>query len=128
MSGYPKRRQLTVFSEPLPGGPMLWMGPFLILAAAALMLYFKWDELPDRVAVHWGFSGPDRWAPKSWRSVFVILLIGAWGQLLLLTSALAIARSARSSARASGRPGIHRRLHLKLLCAIGYVTALIIAN
>jgi hypothetical protein len=54
VSNYPERRQLTVHSEPLPGGPLLWIGPFFILAAAATMLYVNWGELPDRVVVHWG--------------------------------------------------------------------------
>ena len=40
---------------------------FSILALVLAFLYpfLKWDQIPDTIITHWGFSGqPDGWGPK----------------------------------------------------------------
>jgi uncharacterized membrane protein len=55
----------------VPGGVLTLVGPFLILAAAALLLYSRWDLIPDRFPTRWNLDGsPQRWATKSMRSVY----------------------------------------------------------
>ena len=48
-----------------------------ILAAALLFrLLSVWDQLPERVAVHFGISlRPDGWAKKSTMAVLILLLV-----------------------------------------------------
>lgn len=61
-----------------PGGAIAVIGPFLILAAAALFLHTNWDLIPDRIPTHWNMFGePDRWRTKSVRSVFGTFPFGA---------------------------------------------------
>ena len=31
--------------------------PFVIVQLGAIVLGFKWNDIPDRWAVHWGISG-----------------------------------------------------------------------
>jgi uncharacterized membrane protein len=57
-----------------------WMRilPFVILLLGAIVLGFKWNDIPDRWAVHWGINGqPDRWAAKSPFGVFLPVAAGA---------------------------------------------------
>jgi uncharacterized membrane protein len=61
----------------LPGGWSAQAGPFLILAVVFLWLALRWDSIPSRIPIHWGFSGrPDGWADRSIPSVFACPAIG----------------------------------------------------
>jgi len=51
-----------------------------VLVVVALVMY---PQLPDVVVSHWGFDGPDGWAPKR---VFVPVLVGAAVVIQLLVS------------------------------------------
>jgi uncharacterized membrane protein len=52
-------------------------GPFIILAAAAVCLWWRWDAIPERFPIHWDWQGrADGWAMKSWGSVFWSVIIG----------------------------------------------------
>lgn len=88
--------------------------PLLVLAAAAIYLALRYDEIPDPLAVHWGASGKaDRWAPKSFRSVFATPCIGASVLVLLYGLGLMMA---------AGR-GAARTLHQLLLWTLGSLLA-----
>lgn len=71
--------------EPMPLlNWILLVGPFLVIAAAALLLYFNYQSIPDRFAVHWGISGaPDRWVVKNGRSVANPLVMGSTVMVLM---------------------------------------------
>jgi uncharacterized membrane protein len=61
----------------MPGGWLAQIGPFLILGAACLSLWMRWDSIPARIPIHWGIGGrPDGWAAKSWAAVFGSAVIG----------------------------------------------------
>jgi uncharacterized membrane protein len=82
---------LFASSEGLPGGVFGALGPFALLGAIALFLHANWNRIPDRFPIHWGLSGaPDRWAERTWPSVYGSLLMGAVliGVLLLLGQVL----------------------------------------
>lgn len=79
----------------LPGGWLGQAGPFLIVAAAALVLALAWDAVPDRYPVHYDVSfQPDRWAERSLAGValpfalaFVFMLPMWWMQWALVRRA-----------------------------------------
>jgi uncharacterized membrane protein len=50
----------------LPGGWLLQLGPFAILAGTAIYLQLHWDQIPDRFPVHWGIDGrPNGWSVRT---------------------------------------------------------------
>lgn len=61
---------------------LLRAGPYLLPAAVAAFLAWRWERLPARYPVHWGVDGPDRWADLSaWavaRPLLFGLLVTAW--------------------------------------------------
>lgn len=66
----------------LPGGWLLQLGPFAILAATAIYLRLHWDQIPDRFPVHWGMDGrPNGWSERT--------ALGVYGPLILGVSVLA---------------------------------------
>ncbi len=62
----------------LPGGWLLQLGPFAILAGTALYLRWHWEEIPERFPVHWGVDGrPNGWSMRTPAGVYTPLLLGA---------------------------------------------------
>jgi len=62
----------------LPGGWLLQLGPFAILAATAIWLHLHWSEIPDRFPVHWGIDGrPNGWSVRTPAGVYGPLVFGA---------------------------------------------------
>ncbi len=55
--------------EPQPriaGLGLLLLGPYLMLACAALLMRAHWNEIPDPMPVHWDLAGnPNGWMPKT---------------------------------------------------------------
>jgi uncharacterized membrane protein len=73
----PRVASLTPRDVSYPGGIPAIVGPYIMLGAAALLLYLNWDAIPGRFPTHWNGSGvPDRWTTKSIRSVFGFLPFG----------------------------------------------------
>jgi uncharacterized membrane protein len=61
----------------LPGGWLLQLGPFVILAAAVIYLYLHWGEIPDRFPVHWGIDGrPNGWSVRTPMGVYGPIVLG----------------------------------------------------
>jgi uncharacterized membrane protein len=62
----------------LPGGWMLQVPPFALLAATAIWLHLHWGQIPEVFPIHWGANGqPNNWATRSFAGVYGPLLIGA---------------------------------------------------
>lgn len=103
----------------LPGGWPAHAGPYFLLACAAIALRMNWERIPERFPVHWGFSGPDRWAEKTLTGVFMLPAAGAAACLTMTVMAVALARSdARGEAR-------YLRANLVALLASSYFMALL---
>jgi len=61
----------------LPGGWLLQLAPFAILAATAVYLHLHWDQIPDRFPVHWGIDGrPNGWSVRTPMGVYGSLVLG----------------------------------------------------
>lgn len=61
-------------SQPVP--PLIL--PFVVMAAAAVILTVMWDSIPARWASHWGADGQvNGWSERSFLSVYGPLLAGA---------------------------------------------------
>jgi uncharacterized membrane protein len=62
----------------LPGGWMLQVPPFALLAATAIWLHLHWGQIPQVFPIHWGANGqPNNWATRSFAGVYGPLLMGA---------------------------------------------------
>jgi uncharacterized membrane protein len=97
--------------DPIPGGAVTAVGPFLVLGAAALYLQARWDELPERFPTHYTVTGvADAWSEKSMASVYGPLAIAALILLLVLASMLAVSRGSAAGTPAAWK---FRRASLK---------------
>jgi uncharacterized membrane protein len=62
----------------MPGGWLLQAGPFAILAATAIYLHMRWNDIPEIFPVHWGISGrPNGWSTRTPMGVYGPLIMGA---------------------------------------------------
>ena len=83
----------------LPAGALGQAGPFLILAAGAVWLRARWDELPARLPMHWNFNGdPDRFVPRTLAGVGGPLLLGLAVCLLMVGLQLGLRHGAPRTA------------------------------
>jgi uncharacterized membrane protein len=115
----------------LPGGAVGQALPFLILAAAALLLRLHWSTLPAEWPVHWDALGhPNRWATKSVRGAFAPLLTGLVACLVvafLARAASLYAPRVHASEAAATLEQLRHRQILKILLAAEYFLAAIFA-
>ena len=69
---------LASIPEGLPGGLGAVLFPLGMLAATAAYLGANWARLPERLPTHWSIDGTaNRWATRSWHSVFGPLIVCA---------------------------------------------------
>jgi uncharacterized membrane protein len=82
-----REAMLSSRPEKMPGGWLLAAGPLLFIGAAAVYAWVFWDDLPQRIAVHWGVDGADRWIDRTPLNVsrFLALLGSLCASLLLLS-------------------------------------------
>jgi uncharacterized membrane protein len=123
-----REAELAPRPSALPGGTLGQLGPFLLLAVAAAVLAARWDAVPARFPVHWGWSGaPDRFAARSLPGVFGTLGVGALLCVMMLLLGWGIQRGARpvhvSGAAGEGERAF-RRATLGVLLAAEYLIAL----
>ena len=115
----------------MPGGWLFALGPLLLLAATAAVLWLNWDRLPDRFPVHWGIQGkPDRWASKTFGSVFLVLIIGVGVASVVLVSCWGILRASwrvADSGEAAAHDERYRRVNCILLITLNYLVAMLMA-
>ena len=100
----------------LPGGPVVWLGPFAFLAIVAAIIHRNWDRLPSSFPVHWGVSGPDRWTTTTPAHIYGLLATGAALCALLLLMGVA---STRSRVRPTAGPALLILLGANYLLALG---------
>jgi uncharacterized membrane protein len=112
---------LTMRRDGVPGGTAALLLPLVILAVRAGECFVRWEEIPLRFPIHWGWNGADRWAEKTaWA---VSGLFGAMGLLcgVLLFLAWAMVHRAR---RVTGAEQHFRNVGVAGLMALGWTFAL----
>jgi len=117
--------------ERLPGGPIAQVGPFLILAAAAVYVALHWDAVPARFPTHWNLAGrPDGWSAKSLADAYRGLVFGAFACAMTAGASYGVLHFARLP-RVDGPAGIEarrvRRINLIAMLASQYLIALLLA-
>lgn len=102
---------LTPDSATRPRPAYGWFGAALVvLAAAAAIGAALYDSLPATIAVHWNASGQaDRFAEKSFWSVFGPILIGA-GVLVLIIGIALVVRNVPWRRGSGDRPEVAERI------------------
>jgi uncharacterized membrane protein len=119
---------LTTPAEHIPGGPLsIWL-PFGWLFGLGLWAGFNPHRLPQRLIVHWGTHGPDRWVTTTPESVTALLALTAFLCLILTAMAVGVLNwsrriSAAGPAAASERQ--FRRQFVVLLLSFEYLVALL---
>ncbi len=106
--------------DTIPGGWALQVLPFVLLAAAAVVLAMRWSDLPARIPVHWGLDGQaDRWTERTGLSVFAPLAATALlcGLMLTLSVGLLLGRRVQAAGSAALREARFRRLTMLVLFA-----------
>jgi len=94
----------------LPGGWLGQAGPFLIVAAAALVLALAWDAVPDRYPVHYDASfQPDGWAERSLAGVAMPFALALVFMLPMWWMQWALVRRAHQAASGGGAASEVRR-------------------
>jgi uncharacterized membrane protein len=124
-----READLTPRRRRLPGGWILQLGPFAILAADALWLHFHWEQIPERFPVHWDLDGtPNGWATRSLSGVYGPLALGAFVCAVVAVLAWGTLRWTRR-VEVSGGPGKSevrfQRTIVSILLATEYFLALI---
>jgi uncharacterized membrane protein len=125
-------REAVIGPRPgLPGGLLGQLGPFLILAGAAVYVGLHWENIPARFPTHWNLAGrPDGWTAKSVAGVFRGLSIGFVACSMTLFTSYAVLHWARLP-RVSGRDGQQssrvRQINLVSMLASAYLIALLFA-
>ena len=87
--------------ESLPGGWIMALAPFTLMASLAIWASQHWDQLPERMPAHWGPHGPDRWVMRTPSGVYGMLAVDAVISLCFVLMAIGILHSSR---RVSVRP------------------------
>ncbi len=127
ISGAERRVEFLQGEEEIAFPAWVWplsILPLVVLLLAGWILNTHWEEIPSRFAVHWGLNGqPDRWADKSVRGVYGILLIG----LSTLAMTYMPMLGAMLGARRSGGEGRVLRAFLYSMLALQTGIALLMA-
>jgi uncharacterized membrane protein len=102
----------------VPGGWVAASGPFLLLAGCAGYLWMHWGDIPTRFVAHWdAFGHPNRWATRSFATVFLPLLSTA-GILVAFTLTLYGAAYWVRPIHAGGRQGASELKFRRAVAAI----------
>lgn len=97
--------------EERPARGSLWLPalPFIILLIGAIILVLKWDSIPNRWPIHWGFNGrPDGWSNRTIIGAF--LPFGAGALVCGFLEAIALIIRATSRAGNSLSPEAARKI------------------
>jgi uncharacterized membrane protein len=112
---------LSAPQEHIPGGLLAALLPLIVLLGLGLWVVPHVDQLPSRLPVHWGFSGPNRWVITSSRTIIALLAQRAFICLLLIASALGVLHWSRrisiSGPSAASERQFRRRTVLLILTA-----------
>lgn len=90
-------------NDRLPGGVLLQLAPFLVLAAAGVWLAAIWDQLPAQMPVHWNWRGDaDRIVTRTPLNGALPLMLGGSLCLMMMGMQLGIRHGApRATMRTS---------------------------
>jgi len=111
----------------LPGGWLLQVPPFVLLAAAAIWLHLHWGQIPEVFPIHWGANGqPNNWATRSFTGVYGPLLIGTVLCALMAFLAYAMLRWSRLI-RVGGAAGEGERRFRLVVVSIVVATEYLLA-
>jgi uncharacterized membrane protein len=124
-----REAELAPHEVRLPGGWLVQIPPFALLAFAALWLRLHWDTIPDRFPIHWGINGqPNGWATRSIQGVYAPLeiaaVIGA-GMAFLAYAMLRWSRLIRVRGPASIGERRFRHVVVSILVATEYFLAIL---
>ncbi len=107
--------------EHIPGGFLVALLPFVALLGLGFWTVPHLDRLPDRLPVHWGLEGPNRWVITSPRAVIELLVLHAFACVLLIASAMGVLHWSRrvsvSGPSAAAERQFRRRAVLLVLTA-----------
>jgi len=119
---------LSAPKEHIPGGLLAALLPFVALIGLGLWAVPHMDRLPDRLPVHWGFNGPNRWVITSPRAIIGLLVMHAFLCLLLTASVLGVLHWSRRIS-VSGPSAVaerqFRRRTILLILTVEYFTILL---
>ena len=112
----------------LPGGMLLWAGPFLLLGAGVVWAAARWSEIPEQFPTHWGLDGqPNGWSGRTVLGVFGPAIMGAMACALTLGIAYSVLHMSRPL-RVSGEEGRQedrvRRANLLMVLGSQYLIAI----
>ncbi|HYO83302.1 MAG TPA: DUF5808 domain-containing protein [Bryobacteraceae bacterium] len=102
-------------------------GPAVIVVVKAIWVYCHWDQVADRIPVHWGLNGPDRWVDRSPMAVYGSLAsIGSISLLIAFSGYATLFRSRTISASgpAAGSERMNRRIGFFGALTLAYVLAI----
>ena len=110
-------------SEKFPGGVLAAYLPLVSSALLALWASRDWSRLPQRIPVHFGLHGPDRWVERTTAGVYGFIAAQAALSMLLMLTAWGILHwsrriSGQGTDAASDRR--YRRVNVHLLLAVAY--------
>jgi uncharacterized membrane protein len=120
-----REAELTAVSESMYGRWLIWLLPFTLIALAVIYTQQYAHLLPDRIPIHYGLKGPDAWAPRSWRTVYLPLIVGALTMCILVTIGIAMSYGARRGR--TPEQDTFRRANLRLLLGMHWATAFMFA-
>jgi uncharacterized membrane protein len=116
---------LSLSPEKLPGGPVVALLPLLYLLCLAGWAVMHSAQLPQKLAVHWGIRGPNRWIATNPQAVVAYLGAHAFICVVLVATALGVFRLSRR-VDAVGPPAMRERRFRRgsawLLLACEYFT------
>jgi uncharacterized membrane protein len=113
-------------SEKFPGGALAALAPLVSSALLALWASQHWSQLPERIPVHIGLHGADRWVGRRTAGVYGFIGTQAALSMILVLSAWGVQHWSR---RLSGhgadvaRDRQFRRLNIHLFLAVAYLLA-----
>lgn len=121
-------REASLAPQPrLAGLGALLLGPYVMIACAALITRAHWDAVPDPMPVHWDVAGnPNGWMPKTW--MLFAALIGSELVLcaILTFSIIAMVYFSRQIAASGAKAREERRFRwigIAALVAGSYLSA-----
>ncbi len=111
----------------IPGGILAAAGPLLLIAASAVASLTWPERLPNRLPIHFGLSGPDRWIDTSPAGLAQFFLLVGSVQVLFLLITLGLSKSVGRAAVTGERGAAEirfRRMTIGMLLFTSYFLAI----
>jgi uncharacterized membrane protein len=109
--------------ETFPGGPVAAVLPLAALAALAWWVSRNWDRVPERLPVHWGLQGPNRWIERTPLGVYGFVAFHAAICLSVVLTAWGIlhwSRRVTTKGPGAAKERRFRRLNIRLGLFVAY--------